>query len=108
SVSWLKGQQQADGSIGGVSGGFAPNSNTTGLAAWALGEQGECVAAGRAGAWVLKLQVPHLPVGNILADDRGAIAYDSADLAAAQAGGIATEKLITWKSATAQAGPGLV
>ena len=106
-VAWLKAAQQADGSFGGGPNTSAPNSNSTGLAGWALGTQGDCVAAGRAGAWVQKLQVRNPAAGTPLAGESGAIAYDQAALDVGKASGISDATEDQWRRATSQAAPAL-
>lgn len=100
---WLLTQQTTEGSFGGSPPTTGANSNTTGLAGWALGTQGYCVASGRAGAWLKGLQVT--APGGALASDIGAIAYDKDALAAGQSAGITTATTDQWRRATAQAAP---
>ena len=92
---WLLRKQAANGSFGGSRTTKAANANSTGLAAWALGQAGECKPAQRAARWVSKLQF------------HGAIAYDAAALRTAKEDGITTEKRDQWRRASAQAAPGL-
>ena len=73
-VAWLKTQQKADGSfVDPVNGA---NTNTTGLAGWALGEAGEVEAAGRAATWLRERQVVGACAPSRLAGEHGAVAYD--------------------------------
>ena len=51
-VAWLRTQQHDNGSFGGGPTTSAANSNSTGLAAWALGLAGRCAVAGKAAGWV--------------------------------------------------------
>jgi hypothetical protein len=108
-AAWLKSAQRADGSFGAGSDIQTSNSNSTGLAGWALASQGECVAAGRAGAWVQKLQVRNPAAGSPMAGESGAIAYDAANLASGLSSGIASdsESEDRWRRATTQAAPAL-
>ena len=92
---WLERTQAPNGSFGGGPTTKAANANSTGLAAWALGQAGECTSAQRAARWVSKLQF------------HGAIAYDAAALRTAKKDGITTEKRDQWRRASAQAAPGL-
>ncbi|WP_139977925.1 prenyltransferase/squalene oxidase repeat-containing protein [Nocardioides litoris] len=92
---WLRKTQARNGAFGGGPATGARNSNSTGLAAWALGETGSCRAAAKAARWVSKVRL-----GN------GAIAYDKAAFAAG-ADGIDTTERDQWRRATAQAAPGL-
>ncbi len=105
-VAWLKAQQKADGSLGGGVTTEASNSNSTGLAAWVLAGQGECLAAGKAASWVRALQVP-AGAGGALAPSVGAVAYDQAAYDAAKTGGITDATADQWRRATSQAAPGL-
>jgi hypothetical protein len=104
---WLRRNQKANGSFGGSGPTSAANSNSTGLAGWALGVSGACVAARRAATWVAGLQVAGHRPGTPLAGERGAIAYDSAALSAARHRGITQAKRDQWRRATAQAAPAL-
>ncbi|WP_156390922.1 MULTISPECIES: prenyltransferase/squalene oxidase repeat-containing protein [unclassified Nocardioides] len=91
-VRWLVRTQERNGSFGGGPSTKAPNANSTGLAASALGQAGQCVPAKRAARWVAKLQ-----------QKNGAIAYDRSAIK----GGITTETRDQWRRATSQAAPGL-
>jgi hypothetical protein len=91
-VAWLLMQQKKDGSFGGGTSTKGANSNSTGLAAWALARADECDAAQDAATWVKGLQR-----GN------GAVAYD----AAAAKDGLSKATVDQWKRATAQAAPAL-
>ena len=78
-VAWLERKQAHNGSFGGGTATEAANTNSTGLAAWALGEAGACRPAAKAAA--LGPQAAG-PAGNVsgteLAGENGAIAYDKA------------------------------
>lgn len=91
-LAWLARTQARDGGFGGGPSTKAPNANSTGLAAWALAQGGECGAAKQAAAWVRKLQRKN-----------GAVAYDKAALKA----GVSADTLDQWRRSTAQAAPGL-
>ncbi|WP_346387660.1 hypothetical protein [Nocardioides sp.] len=106
-AGWLKRHQKDNGSFGGGPATEASNSNSTGLAGWALGETGSCNAAARAARWVGRLQVTGDVSGTPLAGDKGAIAYDRTRLAAGETNGIGTEDRDQWRRATAQAAPSL-
>lgn len=93
---WLARQQREDGSLGGGPGTEGSNSNSTGLAAWAMGAQGRCVDAAQAARWVRGLTL-----GN------GAVAYDQAAYETAQEDGIQEGTRDQFRRATAQAAPGL-
>ena len=56
------------------------NTNSTGLAAWVLGDAGACRPAARAARWVRDLQVLDAG-GTSLEGEDGAIAYDAAGYA---------------------------
>jgi hypothetical protein len=107
-VSWLRRHQKANGSFGGGPATEASNSNSTGLASWALGESAACGAAAQAAQWVQHLQVSGNVSGTPLAGEKGAIAYDSDRYAAAKQSGIGTEDRDQWRRATAQAAPALL
>ena len=105
-VTWLVTTQAADGSFNGGALTDTPNSNSTGLAAWALGASCEVKAATRAAAYVRALQVPASQTGP-LSTDVGAIAYDPAAFQSGVAGGIGAAR-DQWRRATAQATAGLI
>ncbi|MDZ5622944.1 hypothetical protein SFC88_19040 [Nocardioides sp. HM23] len=105
-VAWLVSEQAEDGSYVGSS-QLPTNSNSTGLAGWALQLAGEDEAASAAAEWVLAHQVPE-DCGGLLADAAGAIAYDDAALSAAAAKGITVKTAYQWRLATAQAVPALL
>ena len=104
-VGWLKRRQKVNGSFGGGTATEASNSNSTGLAGWALGETGACGAAVKAARWVRDLQVAGDVSGTPLAGEVGAIAYDRSRFVAAQGEGITDRD--QWRRATAQAAPAL-
>ena len=106
-IAWLKRRQQDNGSFGGGTATEASNSNSTGLAGWALGEVGACGAAQQAAHWVRNLQVSGDVSGTPLAGERGAIAYDRAAFRAAKADGIGQAERDQWRRATSQAAPSL-
>lgn len=99
-VAWLKSDQKADGSFGGGVATEAPNSDSTGLAGWALGAAGAKKAAAKAATWVYRHQLRTGP-------DTGAIAYDDTALKAVTSHGIDNSALGQWRLATAQALPSL-
>ena len=107
-VAWLAKQQRANGSFVGGTSTATPNTNSTGLAAWALGLTGECHAARAAATWVAGLQLGAQPAGSTLAGQRGAIAYDKAARKAGQQDGITDGSQDQWRRATSQAAPGLL
>ncbi len=105
-AAWLVTTQAADGSFGGGAVTAAPNTNSTGLAAWALGETCRVAAAQKAAAYVRGFQVPAGQTGP-LGTEVGAIAYDSAARTLGQSQGITGATSDQWRRATAQAAPGL-
>ena len=107
-VGWLKDTQKRNGSFGGGVLTEASNTNSTGLAAWALGDARFCRTAVKTARWVRDLQVRGDVSGTPLAGEKGAIAYDAAAMEAAQVDGITVETRDQWRRATAQAAPGLV
>lgn len=106
-VGWLQEAQKRNGSFGGGVATEGSNTNSTGLAAWALGDTGSCRAAVKAARWVRGLQVAGDVAGTPLAGEKGAIAYDRAAMRAAQSDGITVETRDQWRRASAQAAPGL-
>jgi len=106
-VRWLKRNQKTNGSFGGGTATEASNSNSTGLAGWALGINGVCGAAAKAASWVRDLQVSGTVAGTPFAGEKGAIAYDRAAYKAAKTDGIGKAQRDQWRRATAQASPAL-
>lgn len=106
-ASWLRSQQAPDGSFS--AGQLGTNSNTTGLAGWALAEAGYDGAATKAAGWLRGLQVADLaPCATTLAAANGAIAYKPADLSSARtAGSFSVPLRELARRATAQALPAL-
>ncbi len=106
-VAWLTSAQAGDGSFGSDGQITTANANSTGLAAWALGVEGETAAAEKAAVWLRSHQLvnaagctPYTPA------DEGAIAYDDAGLDTAAAGSI-DDVRDQFRRATAQGLPGL-
>lgn len=106
-VAWLRQHQRSNGSFGGGPTTSAANSNSTGLAGWALGLAGRCYVASRAAHWVRAQQVQGPLAGTPLAGQGGAIAYDHAALRTAKKQGITGPNRDQWRRATAQAAPAL-
>lgn len=106
-VRWLKGTQKRNGAFGGGTSTAGANTNSTGLAAWALGDLGACGRAEKAADWVRSLQVRGTVRGTELAGEKGAIAYDKAAYRVAQDRGIKRIARDQWFRASAQAAPGL-
>ena len=103
-TAWLVSQQSDGGAFdGGPDAGV--NSNSTGLAGWALGEAGVCGKAQGAAQWVKKQQAGGRD--KALAQEKGAIAYDRAAFLTGKKDGITTSTADQWHRATAQAAPAL-
>jgi hypothetical protein len=96
-AGWLVRRQKENGSFGGGPTTEAANANSSGLAAWALGQAGRCTSAAQAARWISRLQLKN-----------GAIAYDRAALRSARQHGITATTADQWRRASAQAAPGLV
>ena len=107
-AAWLATQQRNSGAFVGGTSTATPNTNSTGLAAWALGLTGSCRAAKSAATWVAGFQVGAQPAGSKLAGERGAVAYDKAGLKAGTTDGITDAVRDQWRRATTQAAPGLL
>lgn len=105
---WLVGTQKANGSFGGGTSTEGSNTNSTGLAGWALGESGVCGKAQSAARWVTKLRVGGAESDTALAGEKGAIAYDRAAWRAGKREGITAETQDQWRRATTQASPVLL
>jgi hypothetical protein len=106
-VAWLVKQQRKNGSFIGGTTTAVPNTNSTGVAAWALALTGHCSAAKSAASWVAGLQVGPQKAGSQLAGQRGAIAYNTAAMKAGVKDGITVETRDQWRRATSQAAPAL-
>lgn len=105
--AWLRAQQEPSGAW---STWGTPNSNTTGVAAWALGESPEAV---KAAAWLRGLQMVdapgcdvYRPVGDA-ADPQGGVVYSATDLATAATDGVSGREVTSIAYATPQAAPAL-
>lgn len=107
-VAWIKTQQAANGSFDGGTATEGPNSNSTGLAGWALHLAGEHEAAEAAASWIRGRQVVGLRCDGALEDEWGAIAYDRAAFAAGVINGITVGTAGQWDFATIQALPALL
>jgi hypothetical protein len=99
--TWLRSQQRANGAWGGGSGTSAPNANSTGLAAWALGAS---TASRKAAVWLRRHQVRDAGTCRTpLTRDKGAVGYDDQGFAAGRAHGIDTASRDQWRRTTVQA-----
>ncbi|MFC6153494.1 hypothetical protein [Nocardioides yefusunii] len=103
--AWLVSQQAEDGSFADPENGV--NANSTGLAGWALRDLGATAEADKAAAWLTGLQITEGERGK-LADEIGALAYDTAALEAGREHGI-TDPLdrTQWVRVAAQVVPAL-
>ncbi|HET6167810.1 MAG TPA: hypothetical protein VFE07_13350 [Marmoricola sp.] len=100
--AWLLGAQHADGSFGGGASTEAANTNSTGLAGWALGELGDDAAATKAATWVRSHQIDEQSAcPSKISDQTGALGYDDAAVAAGRADGITLATLDQWRRSTA-------
>jgi hypothetical protein len=106
-TGWLKRHQKSNGSFGGGPATEASNTNSTGLASWALAGVGACTRASKAAAWVRDLTVRGDVSGTPLAGEKGAIAYDRSAYRAGQADGITMQSQDQWRRAASQAAPAL-
>jgi hypothetical protein len=106
-LRWLKQHQGGNGSFGGSRTTAAANTNSTGLAGWALGVNGVCGRAAKAASWIKKRQLEGSQLTSALKGERGAIAYDGKALKAAGNDGITVKTRDQWRRATAQAAPAL-
>jgi hypothetical protein len=105
-TAWLLATQAADGSFGGGAVTAAANTNSSGLAAAALGQQCQVAAARRAAGWARGFQVRAGQSG-ALATEVGAVAYDAAAMAQGQSQGITDDTADQWRRATSQSAEGL-
>ncbi len=109
-ADWLETQQAYNGSFQAFG---QANSNTTGLAGFALRRAGHRGSAGNAAAWIRRHQVDATMIARFpqLQGEGGAIAYSDDDLASAKKDGITDATRIGWWFAApdaAQALPSLL
>lgn len=105
-VSWLQGQQRADGSFG--TGTFAPNANSTGLAGTALGQSGDTMRAQSAALWLRGLQLANAgSCTPYAAGDDGAVVLDDQGLTEARSAPMDAVATSSAVRATGQALPAL-
>lgn len=108
-IDWLVAAQGADGSFGSDGDITTPNTNSTGLAGWALGDAGETDAATTAAVWLRQHQADDFgPCTTGLTGDTGAIAYDDAALATGRSEGLDVTVQDQFRRGTAQALPALL
>ena len=106
--AWLLGAQRADGSFGGGTATEAPNTNSTGLAGWALSLVGRLGRANAAGTWIRRHQAQDTrPCVTGLTPEHGAVAYDATARDTARSDGITTATSDQFRRASAQALPAL-
>jgi hypothetical protein len=99
--AWLRARQRAGGAWGGGNGASAPNANSTGLAAWALGRS---PASRKAAVWLRRHQARDAgSCRTPLTPAKGAVAYDDAARADGRAHGITTPTRDQWRRTTVQA-----
>ena len=104
--AWLLDQQHDDGSFGGGTSTEAANSNSTGLAGWALASAATPPRPARAAVWVRGLQAADTaPCTTALTGETGAIAYDAAAFETGRTEGITEATADQWRRASAQALP---
>ena len=104
--TWLAAQQAGSGAFGVVGSSGRYNTNSTGLAGWALASLGDKDAAADAAVWVRKRQPIDLSrCRSALTKSTGAVAYDDAAVKAARTAGLTPETTDQWVRATAQALP---
>jgi hypothetical protein len=102
--TWLASKQKANGSFGGGASTTKSNTNSTGLAGYALGLLKNRDAATKAAVYVRKLQpVDKNRCRSALTRDTGAIGYDKAAVKTARTAGITPATTDQWRRATAQA-----
>lgn len=102
-VAVLSDAQRKNGSFADDNG--VSNSNSTGLAGWALAVAGKDQAARRAAVWLRSLQVPGRSCDGALSRHRGAIAYNKGAYRAGREKGIDDVSQGEWHSVAAQALP---
>lgn len=105
-TAWLLEEQGSDGAFGGSGADTVDNTNSTGLAGWALGVREEDAAAESAAAWVRTMQAGG--DGDCEAwepSQIGAVAYDEKALVSALEMGISKATAGQWLRATVQALP---
>ena len=100
--TWLATQQKASGAFGGD--GVGANTNSTGLAGWALGLLKISEAATKAAVWVRKQQpIEANKCRSALTKQTGAIAYQPKAVRDARNDGITEKTADQWRRSTAQA-----
>jgi hypothetical protein len=102
--AWLVTQQKDDGSWAGGPTTNVSNSNSTGLAATALGGTTDSEQAAQ---WLRAHQATAYDACDKLKGDLGAVAYDDTGLAGGRSNGITDAKQDEWRRASSQAVPGL-
>ena len=102
-TEWLAGQQSDEGAFTGSGDTAVENANSTGLAGWALGENGRRDAAESAATWVRSVQAGSDGACDQWGAAAGAIAYDPAALEAGAKDGITKKSAGQWLRSTAQA-----
>ena len=98
--AYLTGVQSSDGSWGGGAGTSPSNANSTGLAAWAIGNSAESAKAAR---WIRVRQASSYDRCDALWPSLGAVSYDSTALFAGRSDGLSVNTEDQYRRATAQA-----
>lgn len=99
--SWLRSKQRPGGAWGGGASTTGSNANSTGLAAWALGNS---AASRHAAVWLRKQQARDARGCHTrLSSSRGAIAYDNTVRRAGHQDGITATTRDQWRRTTTQA-----
>lgn len=100
---WLAEQQADDGTFPSEPAGAEPNTNSVGMAGWALGVRGDSEAALAASAWVRQHQLVGFACDAEAAKQEGAIALTDRARADAVEQGVDQQALMEWQAATVQA-----
>ncbi|MDP3969656.1 MAG: hypothetical protein Q8Q02_15405 [Nocardioides sp.] len=107
-TEWLVGRQATDGAFTAGTATEGENTNSTGLAGWALGVRGAGAPAARAAAWVRARQVqPVSPCTTALDAEPGAVAFDDRALATGRTGDL-DDAFQQWNITATQAVPALL
>lgn len=104
-VAWLKSVQQTGGGFTDTGAAGTANTNSTGLAGYALGQAGSTAEAAKAAAWIKAVVVtPGIECSSPkLLGEFGAVAKSAADLTSAKSTGITDATADGFRRATAPA-----
>lgn len=100
---WLAEQQEDDGTFPSEPAGAEANTNSVGIAGWALGERGNDEAAAAAAMWTRQHQIVGFPCDAEAVEHEGAVAFTEQSRRDAVENGIDDAVLMEWQSATVQA-----